>query len=70
MSACRKPDDAALGEWRGSFIKLNLKLPRFEMEYDKELIDDMMVMGMQEAFHHRPFPGMADEDLFISLLRL
>ena len=45
-------------------------LPRFEMEYDKELIDDMMAMGMQEAFTpSADFSGMADEDLFISLLQ-
>ena len=37
------------------------------MEYDKELIDDMMAMGMQEAFTpSADFSGMADEDLFIS----
>ena len=40
------------------------------MEYDKELIDDMMAMGMQEAFTpSADFSGMADEDLFISLLQ-
>ena len=60
------------GEWNSSLSSsvLNLKLPRFEMEYDKELIDDMMAMGMQEAFTPSAnFSGMADEDLFISLLQ-
>lgn len=52
-------NDERWGEWNSSLSSsaLNLKLPRFEMEYDKELIDDMMVMGMQEALLHRPiFP--------------
>lgn len=39
------------------------------MEYDKELIDDMMAMGMQEALLIGRFSGMANEDLFISLLQ-
>lgn len=45
-------NDERWGEWNSSLSSsaLNLKLPRFEMEYDKELIDDMMAMGMQEAF--------------------
>lgn len=65
-------NDERWGEWNSSLSSsaLNLKLPRFEMEYDKELIDDMMVMGMQEAFTpSADFSGMADEDLFISLLQ-
>ena len=62
-------NDERWGEWNSSLSSsaLNLKLPRFEMEYDKELIDDMMAMGMQEAFTpSADFSGMADEDLFIS----
>lgn len=65
-------NDERWGEWNSSLSSsaLNLKLPRFEMEYDKELIDDMMAMGMQEAFTpSADFSGMADEDLFISLLQ-
>ena len=65
-------NDERWGEWNSSLSSsaLNLKLPRFEMEYDKELIDDMMAMGMQEAFTpSADFSGMADEDLLISLLQ-
>ena len=60
-------------EWSNTLsgATLNVKLPRFELKYDKDLIEDMEEMGMKDAFDEirADFSGMADEDLFISLLQ-
>ena len=39
-------------EWNSNMAgkQLQVKLPRFRVEYDKTLIDDMIAMGMKDAF--------------------
>lgn len=60
-------------EWSNTLSNatLNVKLPRFEMEYDKDLIADMQEMGMKDAFDgmHADFSNMSAADLFVGLLQ-
>ncbi|WP_291529666.1 serpin family protein [Bacteroides sp. UBA939] len=60
-------------EWGESLYgrELQVKLPRFKVEYDKSLIGDMVAMGMQDAFdkHRADFSKMSEENLFIGLLQ-
>lgn len=59
-------------EWSQSFrnSKLDLKFPRFELKYNKDLIKDMCAIGMCDAFDSKNanFSRMSDKDLFISIL--
>lgn len=64
------------GNWQGwsdNMLRanLNVKLPRFKLEYDKDLIKDMKAMGMKDAFDGRAadFSKMSDADLVIGLLQ-
>lgn len=65
-------DDETWKEWSQDFrsSELDLKFPRFELKYNKDLIKDMRAMGMYDAFDSKNanFSGMSDEDLFISIL--
>lgn len=60
-------------EWNDdlSGTTLNVKLPRFELKYDKDLIDDMRAMGMKDAFNGTvaDFSKMSAADLFVGLLQ-
>lgn len=53
-----------------SGAELQVKLPRFKVEYDKKLEKDMIAMGMKDVFdaQRADFSGMSDIGLFISLL--
>ena len=60
-------------EWKGEWDlqKLNVKLPRFQLGYKKDLIEDMKVLGMKDAFSkdEANFSGISSaEDLFVNLL--
>ncbi len=59
-------------EWNNSMhgTALNVKLPRFELKYDKALMEDMMAMGMKDAFNGiaADFSKMSAEHLFVGLL--
>ncbi len=53
---------------------VNLKLPKFDITFDKELNDSLMALGMQKAFdrNQADFSGMSQNktrDFFISLVR-
>lgn len=60
-------------EWNNGMFgrKLDVKLPRFKLEYDKDLIKDMEAMGMKDAFIDgvADFSKMSDTSLFIGLLQ-
>lgn len=61
------------GNWQGwsdNMLRanLNVKLPRFKLEYDKDLIKDMKAMGMKDAFGNADFSKMSDADLCVGLL--
>lgn len=49
---------------------LNVKFPRFELKYKKDLIKDMEAMGMMDAFNadKADLSAMSSADLFIGLL--
>jgi len=51
--------------------ELEVKLPKFELKYDKDLIEDMKALGMKEAFYAdaADFSKMSASDLFIGLLK-
>ena len=57
-------DPAAWSAFTGSFAdrKLDLKLPRFRIEYDRKLVDDLTALGMGIAFDpdRADFSGIAD----------
>lgn len=59
-------------EWSNTLsdVTLNVKLPRFELKYDKDLMEDMQEMGMKDAFDSRcaDFSEMSDAKLFVGLL--
>jgi len=60
-------------EWSGSFYGrlLSVKLPRFELKYDKGLKEDMKALGMIDAFDENAanFSKMSATSLFIGLLQ-
>lgn len=60
-------------EWSNTLsgTMLNVKLPRFELKYDKGLIEDMQEMEMKDAFDSRcaDFSKMSNEELFVDLLQ-
>ena len=58
-------------EWNDNMLSanLNVKLPRFKLEYDKDLIKDMKAMGMKDAFGNADFSKMSDADLCVGLLQ-
>lgn len=51
--------------------ELQVKFPRFKVEYDKKLEDDMIAMGMKDAFdgYKADFSKMSSAELFIGLLQ-
>ncbi len=51
--------------------ELEVKLPKFEMKYDKDLKKDMKALGMKDAFSAdaADFSKMSADDLFIGLLK-
>jgi serine protease inhibitor len=57
-------DVARWSEWTGSLqeLKLGLALPKFRLEYKRELKDDLSALGMRIAFDadHADFSRMAD----------
>lgn len=58
-------------EWSGKLFSntLNVKLPRFEIRYDKDLIADMKALGMKDAFEHKAdFSKMSTFDLAVGIL--
>ena len=50
---------------------LIVKMPRFEMEYNKSLIEDMKALGMKDAFDPflADFSNISDQILFLDLLK-
>ena len=50
---------------------LAVKFPKFELKYDKDLVDDMQAMGMKDAFHadDADFTKMSAADLFIGIFK-
>ncbi|MDR1003880.1 MAG: serpin family protein [Prevotellaceae bacterium] len=50
---------------------VDLKLPRFKLEYEKELNEDMRALGMKEAFDplKADFSKMAAQPLFLNILK-
>lgn len=50
---------------------LNLKLPRFELTYNKDLLDDMKTMGVNDAFNSDAanFSKISADNLSLGLLR-
>ena len=51
--------------------ELQVKLPRFKVEYDKKLEEDMITMGMKDAFdpNKAKFTNISDAELYIGLLQ-
>ena len=49
---------------------LNVKFPRFELKYKKDLIGDMKAMGIKDAFNPfvSDFSTMSSSDLFLGIL--
>ena len=49
--------------------ELQIKLPRFKVEYDKELEEDMIAMGMKDAFdaYKAKFANMSGAELYCLL---
>lgn len=60
-------------QWSKNMVgkELQIKLPRFKVEYDKELEEDMIAMGMKDAFdaYKAKFANMSDAELYIGLLQ-
>lgn len=60
-------------QWNGNMTgrELQVKLPRFKVEYDKMLEEDMIAMGMKDAFDAKnaKFTNMSDAELYIGLLQ-
>lgn len=60
-------------EWNQvlSSRQLQVKLPRFNVEYNKILIGDMIALGMNDAFdsNKADFSKMSAEDLYIGVLQ-
>lgn len=58
--------------WNERYVlsSLNVKFPRFELKYKKDLIRDMRAMGMVDAFYpdKADFSAMSPAELFIGLL--
>lgn len=56
-------------EW--DYRTLSVKMPRFEITYKKDLIDDMWALGMKDAFNPlaADFSNISDEDLYLGLLQ-
>jgi serpin B len=50
---------------------LIVKMPRFEIEYNKDLVDDMKALGINDAFNpmYADFSNMSDNALLLSLLK-
>ena len=50
---------------------VDIKLPKFKLEYSRELINDLMMMGMRVPFDGRlaNFSKMSDADLYINLVK-
>ena len=50
---------------------LIVKMPRFEMEYNKSLIEDMKALGMKDAFDPflADFSNISDQSLFLDFLK-
>ena len=50
---------------------LIVKMPRFEMEYNKSLIEDMKALGMKDAFDPflADFSNISDQSLYLDLLK-
>jgi len=51
--------------------ELNVRLPRFTMEYERELKDDLQALGMTDAFSRSAarFRRMTDEQVFIAFVK-
>lgn len=60
-------------EWNSNMAgkQLQVKLPRFKVEYDKTLIDDMIAMGMKDAFdgNKADFSKMSAAELYVGILQ-
>lgn len=60
-------------EWNAALSgrQLQVKLPRFKVEYNKMLIEDMVAMGMKDAFdgYKADFSKMSAAELYIGLLQ-
>ncbi|WP_370795970.1 serpin family protein [Bacteroides stercorirosoris] len=60
-------------EWNSNMAgkQLQVKLPRFRVEYDKTLIDDMIAMGMKNAFdgNKADFSKMSAAELYVGILQ-
>ena len=60
-------------EWNSNMAgkQLQVKLPRFKVEYDKTLIDDMIAMGMKDAFdgNKADFSRMSEAELYVGVLQ-
>jgi len=60
-------------EWilQMSGVDLKVKLPKFELKYDKDLIGDMKDMGMKDAFdgNKADFSKMSAADLYVGILQ-
>ena len=60
-------------EWNSNMAgkQLQVKLPRFRVEYDKTLIDDMIAMGMKDAFdgNKADFSKMSAAELYVGILQ-
>ncbi|MCI1647623.1 MAG: serpin family protein [Bacteroides sp.] len=52
-------------------MELEVKLPKFELKYDKDLIEDMKDLGMKDAFdaNKADLSKMSTADLYIGLLQ-
>lgn len=52
-------------------MELEVKFPKFELKYDKDLIEDMKDMGMKDAFgaNKADFSKMSAADLYIGVLQ-
>lgn len=52
-------------------MKLDVKLPRFEITYEKDLIEDMKALGMKDAFDEKlaDFSSMSTIDTYLNLLK-
>lgn len=50
---------------------MDLKLPRFSLRYDRDLIDDMRALGMKDAFDPETadFSLLSDTPIYLSLLK-
>ena len=60
-------------EWNAALSgrQLQVKLPRFKVEYNKMLIEDMVAMGKRDAFdgYKADFSKMSAAELYIGLLQ-